>query len=83
MANGEGIFKSDTVFYQGSWKDDQYHGSGELRVNDWVYKGDFACGKREGYGRQSFGNSNNYYEGQFFNDYMNGKGEMQVKSNFI
>lgn len=50
--NGEGFLKfgADGSEYRGFFKNDEFHGTGELKLPEGTYKGSFDDGKMEGKG---------------------------------
>ncbi|MDT8399394.1 MAG: hypothetical protein RQ899_12330 [Pseudomonadales bacterium] len=77
--NGEGTLIKMTptgkTVYVGDFINGQYHGSGRLNHEgeQWVYKGRWKAGKRDGRGIY-WDKNNNIYIGQWRNDRRNGQG---------
>ncbi|KAM3136605.1 Phosphatidylinositol 4-phosphate 5-kinase type-1 beta [Paramecium bursaria] len=58
--------------YEGSIKNNQYHGYGTLQEEGSIYTGQFIKGKKNGWGIFRDINNDTIYEGQFENDQLHG-----------
>ena len=71
--NGKGIYKDDSVFYIGNFRDSNKHGKGELFTDKFHYSGNFNNNNFDGKGRIDIYNEG-IYEGNFNNGNINGYG---------
>ena len=70
------ILFPDGGYYEGEFKDDNYHGKGTLLVKDYKYTGEFEEGKKKGKGKiEYFNPSKKIYEGSFIDDVQCGYGK--------
>lgn len=75
--NGKGtfIFQEQSLFYEGEWKNDFFHGEGKLIDNGYCYIGRFVDGKKEGKGEVTHDRSDYYFNGMWKDDLKNGYGK--------
>ena len=70
------ILFPDGGYYEGEFKDDNYHGKGTLLVKEYKYTGEFEEGKKKGKGKiEYFNPSKKIYEGSFIDDVQCGYGK--------
>lgn len=74
--NGVGTFASDSLSYEGGWKDDMMHGEGVLTFHSdgSTYSGGFVDGQFDGSGTFTWP-SGAVYEGQWRMNRMHGEGQ--------
>ena len=76
----DGIYKSKTEVYEGTFKNNYWHGKGKYKNKKTgehyqSYEGGFNMGVREGYGILFVGYLGEKYSGQFKNNMRHGYGE--------
>ncbi|CAD8048104.1 unnamed protein product [Paramecium sonneborni] len=72
--------KQENYSYKGQCQDSIPHGYGELDKPDYIYKGFFHYGKRQGKGINELKSHQERYEGEFFDDKFHGQG-IQYQTN--
>lgn len=77
--NGYGTFTySSGAVYQGSWKNNEYHGTGLLVTEDYEYDGNWSQGKKQGSrGHITFANGMEYVGG-WLEDQFHGEGRLRI-----
>ncbi len=79
LKNGMGILKrkgNGEVFFNGSFKNDEYNGNGVLILNNgYIYEGNFLKQKRQGLGRLYSNDKKFIYEGEWVDDQKEGFGK--------
>ncbi|CAD8052562.1 unnamed protein product [Paramecium sonneborni] len=68
--------KQQNYSYKGQCENSIPHGYGVLDKPEYIYKGYFSNGKREGKGTNQLKHANEIYEGEFVNDKFNGYGTL-------
>ena len=71
-----------TIKYKGIWKNDMYHGKGNLKTNEFVYTGEFVEGKFNGYGIIEYIIKEAVYKGFFKDGLKHGKGKFTTFGNY-
>jgi hypothetical protein len=65
--------------YEGEFRNGSYDGKGKLSDRDHTYEGTFKLGLKEGIGRETFSNGNEY-EGSFVQDLRHGRGIIKART---
>ena len=74
VINGKGVFRFSTgEVYEGEWKDNNYCGSGSIKLSSDRYDGEFSESKYNGKGKYSWNNGDSY-EGDWVLGKMSGQG---------
>lgn len=74
VINGKGVFHFSTgEVYEGEWKDNNYCGSGSIKLSSDRYDGEFSESKYNGKGKYSWNNGDSY-EGDWVLGKMSGQG---------
>ena len=74
--NGQGkLILSDQTCYEGNFKNGLYDGYGCYKTKNYIYKGEFLSGKKQGKGKLENFINKSIYEGEFKNDLKDGYGE--------
>jgi hypothetical protein len=78
-------YKAEYVYhYRGEWDDNVPHGKGQLHYpSGFVYAGDIADGRCEGWGTECSAEGEMRYEGHWVDNKPNGVGRMRWKNNTI
>eukprot|EP00744_Colponema_vietnamica_P004140 GILI01006224.1.p1 GENE.GILI01006224.1~~GILI01006224.1.p1 ORF type:complete len:963 (+),score=50.32 GILI01006224.1:183-2891(+) len=77
--HGYGTFRYNSrEYYQGTWRKNDYHGTGLLVTDEYVYDGQWADGRKEGVrGHITFTNGVEYVGG-WLNDRFNEQGRLRI-----
>lgn len=74
ILNGKGEkYNLNGKIYMGDFVNNVPDGEGKEINDEYIYEGEFKCGRKEGKGKISYKN-NDWYEGEFENDKFNGNG---------